>query len=117
MNPSYKLQLDLYIRMPVESQSVWMRRIGYLPFVPRQGDTLRISSDKDEEQQADLTIDETVWDMAGGMFIGTITDDSIVEAYSEGGLSGPLLNKTLDEYQQLGFMRLNFPQAKVIHAS
>lgn len=114
MNPSYKLQLDLYIRMPIEEQSVWMRRIGYLPFVPRSGDTLRITQTDDEETQSDLTLDEVVWDMSGGMFVATVSDESVAEGYSRGELSGPLLTATTEEYKKLGFMRLNFPQGQVV---
>lgn len=112
MNPSYKLQLDLYIRAPVESNSVWMRRMQYLPFVPRAGDTIRLSQTDDEEQQVDLTLDEVAWDMAAGMFVAVVTDESQVEAFSESGAY--FLQATVDEYVKLGFMRLNFPQAQVI---
>lgn len=112
MNPSYRLQIDLYIRTPVEANSVWMRRIGSLPFVPRSGDTLRMPMTDDDEQQMDITLDEVVWDMSGGMFVATLNEESVVEAHSNG--EAYTLADAVAEYKPYGFIRLNYPQGQLV---
>lgn len=112
MNPSYRLQIDLYLRQPVEADSILMRRIGYLPFVPRDGDTIRFTDEEDDGSTVDLTLDEVVWDSAGGQFVCCITDESCVESYSNGEGSGS--KELVEYYSAFDFIRLNYPVGQVV---
>jgi hypothetical protein len=110
MNPSYKLQIDVCLRKPVESESIFLRHVRYLPFVPRVGDTIRLTSEATEETDAqtlDISLDSIVYDAAEGVFIADITDDSIVEHYSETKSCND--KEIVANYTQFEFLRLNFP--------
>lgn len=112
MNPSYKTQLDIYVRAPVEANSVWLRRIGYLPFVPRIGDTLRLTEENNEENQIDVELEEVVWDAAGGQFVCQYVDESVVEAYKE--QQPYTIADCIAEYKAFDFVRLTYPTGRVV---
>ena len=111
MNPSYKTQLEVYIRLPIEDQSIWMQRIQYLPFAPVEGTVIRLSDESEEPNQIDLTLNSAVWDMAAGMFVCQVADETQVEAYTESGHM--MISETVDTYKSYGFLRMNFPQVQV----
>lgn len=112
MNPQYKLQIDICLLTPVASQSIWMRHIRYLPYVPREGDTIRVTSE-DEEQTLDLTFQEVVYDTAAGMFVCDIQDSALSEAYGDTGSCNT--SELVASYVSFGFSRINFPTAQAIH--
>ena len=112
MNPSYKTQIDICLVTPVEANSIWFNRMCYLPFAPREGDTIRITSE-DEEQTLDLTFEGVYYDMSAGMFVCDIQDSSLCETYSETGACNT--NASGASYVSFGFSRMNFPTAQVLH--
>jgi hypothetical protein len=88
-----------------------MRHIRYLPFVPHEGDTLRFTSD-DEENTIDLELSSVVYDVAEGSFICEISIDSMIDNYSEGGVCKE--GEVMDTYKPFGFQRLNFPTGQAV---
>lgn len=113
MNPSYKVQIDIVLKKPVEDQNIFMRRIQYLPYVPRDNDTIRISNE-DESDTVDLTMDGVVYDAANGIFLVTLEDETLIEEYKEQGRSDD--KAAVESYKAYGFIRLNFPTAQALHA-
>lgn len=105
------LQIDVYLNKPVDSQSIWMRHIRTIPFVPRNGDTIRLT-DEAEENTKDLTLDGVVYDASSGVFIAEISDGSMVDRYSETGGCGE--KEIVAEYVSFGFLRMNYPTAQAI---
>lgn len=112
MNPSYKLQIDVTLVKLVTAQNIQLRRIGYLPFVPRSGDTLRLTNE-DETDTVDLTLDGVVYDQANGLFIAELEDQTLVEEYKEAG-NYANEKETVQAYTTYGFVRLNYPIAQCI---
>lgn len=112
MNPSYKIQIDVYIRHTVEDKSIWMRLIRYLPFVPRVGDVIRLTKEADEEYTSDLELDSVVWDTNAGMFVATVSDESYVESVSSGDIVA--IEAWVDDYRAMGLLRVNYPQGQTV---
>lgn len=111
MNPNYKVQLDVCLIKPIAEQNIWLRRMCYMPYVPREGDILRLTSE-DEESTLDLTVDNAVYDVSSGMFMVDIEDETLVDQYRESGLNTD--KEAVDSYRAFGFVRLNFPTAQAV---
>ena len=109
--PNYRLQLDVCIRKPIESQSIWLRHVRNLPFVPRNGDTIRLTSE-DGESTHDVLLEDVVYDTAEGYFTHDSTDETAVENYAVDGVCEE--QSILKFYAQFGFIRLNFPVAQAV---
>lgn len=107
MNPAYRLFIDVCLSKPIASESVWMRLVTVVQFVPRNGDTLRFT-DPVTENTTDLELNGLVYDMAEGMFTCDIADERIIEHYSEHGTHAE--QDAINFYKAYGFVRLNFPQ-------
>lgn len=110
MNPAYRIFIDVCLTKPVASGSIWMRLVKYIPFVPRDGDKIRLTPETEGEDQLDITLCNVVYDVESGTFIEQQEDDAMVVSYSEEGI----LNEAtaLDHYKKYGFTRLNFPQGE-----
>jgi hypothetical protein len=110
MNPAYRIFIDVCLTKPVASGNIWVRLVKYIPFVPRDGDRLRLQPETEGEEPLDMTLCNVVYDMDSGTFIEQQEDDRMVESYSEEGL----LNETeaVEHYKKYGFTRLNFPQGE-----
>jgi hypothetical protein len=113
MNPNYKIQIDVCLRKPVDADSVWVRRMLYLPFAPLEGQSIRLTSE-DEEQTLDLVLESLVYDTHAGHFVVDITDDTLINSISESGSCD--LSESLGQYIAFGFMRVNFPVAQAVRA-
>lgn len=111
INPSYRIQIDICLNKPVAEDSIWVRHIRMLPFVPRDGDVIRLTSE-DEEYTQDITLENVVYDTAEGFFIIDIEDNTLIENYREHGVLNE--KEVLAEYKTFGFERLNFPTAQVV---
>lgn len=108
MNPSYQLLIDVRLSKPIEADSIWLRFVTRIPFVPRAGDKIRIPHMTDEDDTLDITFVNITYDVAGGMFLEEQEDDEMVENYAREGLVHEAA--ALAKYTPYGFHRLNFPQ-------
>lgn len=111
MNPSYRVQIDVCLKHPREEDDVWLRHIRWLPFVPRSGDTLRLTDEMDENT-IDLTLESVVYDVTGGVFIAEITDETPTEFFRDAGVCNAA--ESIAMYKPFDFQRLNFPTAQVV---
>lgn len=112
MIAQYKVQVDVCLRKPVEENNIWMRHVRYLPFVPRAGDTLRLTAEtEDEAETLDVAFDSVVYDAAEGVFVAEYTDDTIVEHYSATGLCNH--KDLIAVYARFDFVRVTFPTVQV----
>lgn len=107
MNPSHKVQIDVYLRCAIESKSIWMRHMCYLPFVPRTGDTIRFAEDADEDNTGDVVLEEVVWDTSNRMFVCQYIDESVAEAFSSG--DELTIADAIAHYKSLGFTQITVP--------
>lgn len=101
MNPSYRLMLDVYVIAMREPEDVKLRRVQYLPFVPRAGDVLQFTNDA--EETIDLQLEEVVYSLTDQQFTGTIQDDGVREAAREG--AGVLMGERIKMFESFGFLR------------
>ena len=113
MNPNYQVLIDVGLTKPVAAETIWLRRVQYLPFVPQEGQTIRLTSE-DEENTLDLVFDAVTYDSHAGVFIVEITDDALVTEISEQGSCDT--QALIAQYNAFGFVRLNFPTAQVVRA-
>lgn len=113
MNPNYRLQVDICLTKPRADDSIWMRLVKNIPFVPRNGDTIRLY-DENEEDTLDLTLDDVVYDTISGNFTCDLSIDTMVENYSESGTCNE--KEVVAAYVPFGFVRLTFPTAQVVRA-
>lgn len=111
MNPQYKVRIVVTLAHPVADKSIELRQERYLPFVPTEGQTVRITSE-DESEQCDLTFHAVVYDTAAHMFICDIQDDQLIETYSESGACNG--NDLVQEYVAFGFQRITYPTAQAV---
>lgn len=111
--PNYRMQIDICIRKPIEDQSIWLRHMRNLPFVPRNGDTIRLTSE-DGESTHDIELESVVYDTSEGYFVADIVDDTAVENYAANGVCAE--GDIIAFYSQFGFIRLNFPVAQAVRA-
>lgn len=109
MNPSYPVFIDICLTKPRASDNIWLRYVTRIPYVPRNGDVLRLTSD-DEESTIDITFVNVVFDASSGTFIEQQEDDAMVDSYSEEGLCHEA--DALGKYTAFGFHRLNYPQGE-----
>lgn len=109
MNPSYVLFIDICLTKPVAADNIWMRLVMRIPYVPREGDVIRLTSETEGVDTLDVTFVNVVYDAESGTFIEQQEDTAMVDAYSEEGLCHEV--ETIAKYKLYGFTRLNFPQA------
>lgn len=107
MNPNYALFIDIQLSKPITSEGIWLRLVTRIPFVPRDGDKLVLTS-TDQESTLTLELDNTTYDMSEGYFISEILDESIVEQYQQDGTHHEA--DAIAQYTPFGFVRLNYPQ-------
>lgn len=108
MNPSYTLFIDICLTKPIAADNIWMRLVTRIPFVPREDDVVRITSDTEGVEPLDVTFVNVVYDMESGTFIEQQEDTAMVEWYAEEGVLHE--SEVLAKYRLYGFTRLNFPQ-------
>ena len=113
MNPNYRIQLDVCLVHPKAGEHIWLRRIGNLPFVPANDQTLVFTSD-DGEQTLDVTLENVKYDTATGAFVAEVSDETACDNYKESGLT--CTNSILANYLPFGFTRLNVATAQVMKA-
>ncbi|MES2704818.1 MAG: hypothetical protein V4649_19420 [Bacteroidota bacterium] len=94
---------------PIADQSIYMRLVTVVQFVPRNGDTIKLTDDATGDS-VQLELTDVVYDMAEGMFVSDITDERMIESYSEDGILCE--QETTNWYKQFGFVRLNYPQGE-----
>lgn len=107
MNPSYRLFIDIQLTRPVASETTYMRGVIILPYVPRQGDKIRLTS-IDGESTLDIELDSVVYDSAEGYFMADIEDETMVTNFSEDGTLREA--EVIGQYTPFGFQRLTYPQ-------
>lgn len=105
MNPSYTLFVDVCLTKPVCKDSIWMRLVTRVPFVPRIGDKIRLT---EGDETLDVELANVTYDMSEGTFVEEQEDDQMVTNYSESGTLGEA--EAVAGYSTFGFVRLNFPQ-------
>lgn len=108
MNPSYTLFVDVCLTKPIACDNIWMRLVMRIPFVPREGDVIRLTSDIEGVDTLDVTFVNVVYDCESGTFIEQQEDTFMVDAYSEEGVCHE--QEAIAKYKAYGFTRLNFPQ-------
>ena len=113
MNPHYRVQIDVCLVHPKAGDHIWLRRIGNLPFVPSEGQVMRFTNDS-EDQTLDITLDNVVYDTAGGMFVSEISDETACETYKNQGSTHT--SELLANYLPFGFTRLNVATAQAMKA-
>ena len=103
MNPSYRYQIDVRINALRSSEDVVLRRVGYLPFVPREGDVLRFTADKTDDTM-DIGLSDGHYDVAGGVFTFKLEDNQVYESPREG--EPVTQQEVIDVYTPFDFVRL-----------
>lgn len=117
----HRLAIDICIRGLTDNDNIWMRRIFPLMFVPMEGMRFKIymrDEQTDEEYEKDIALENVYYSFRDGMFIEEQNDDTLLDFQREG--RAVIYSEKQDyilDYENLGFMRLNFPQAQVIHGS
>lgn len=101
-NPAYRLRIDLTLARALKEREVELTRIGYVPFAPRDGDTLRLTDDNDETM--DITLDGVVYDVHLGQFHAANEDTSLRDAHYEGDDYNEA--ELIAFYQQFDFQKL-----------
>lgn len=109
--PNYRIQLDVCIRKPIEAQSIWLRQVRNLPFVPRDGDTIRLTSE-DGEDTFDIQLDGVVYDASEGYFVVDTVDETACENYADHGTCDE--TEVVAAYTHFGFIRVTFPVGQVV---
>lgn len=107
MQPHYTLFIDMCLTKPREADNVWVRLVKTIPFVPREGDTIRISPDVEGDSPLDVTLENVVYDCEDGVFIEEQSDNTMCDTYREEGLLHE--QDVLASYTKYGFIRLTFP--------
>lgn len=107
MNPTYRLFIDVCLNKPIESESIWVRLVTVLQFVPRNGDSIKLTDDATGDTKT-LDLSGVVYDMSEGHFVSDICDDTMAQNYKNGDAIDEA--GLVSEYKQFGFVRLNFPQ-------
>lgn len=103
---SYRIQIDMLLEKPVASHGIWMRHVRFLPFVPRAGDTIRLTCE-DDESTLNITFQEVVYDVSTGTFHIDLSDNTLVTRYNEEEL--PNEKELIGQYTAFDFLRVNFP--------
>lgn len=111
MNPSYTVFIDVTLSKIITGDEVYMRLVTRLPYVPRAGDTIRLTDDNTQDPSTlDVKLDNVTYDVADGMFVCDLEDARMEEQYREDGTFGEA--ETVALYKSFGFQRLNYPQAE-----
>lgn len=111
MNPQYKVMLSVTLNHPVADKSIELQQVRYLPFVPMDGQVVRVASE-DGENQLDLTLYNIVYDTSEGMFVCCLEDDEQIQTYNETGTCNA--SDLVASYVSFGFTRINYPQGQAI---
>lgn len=117
----HRLAIDICIRGVVDNDNIWMRRIFPLTFVPMEGMRFKVymrDEKTDDEYERDIALENIHYSFRDGMFIEEQNDDTLLDIQREG--KPVIYSEKQDyilDYENLGFMRLNFPQAQVIYGS
>lgn len=111
MNPQYKVLISITLGHPIADKAIEMQLVQYLPFVPYDGQVVRLTSE-DSETTLDLTLNDTVYDVTEHIFICSMSDDEQISTYSENGTCN--LNDLVKQYQSFGFVRMNYPRAQAV---
>lgn len=82
MNPAYRYQIDIQVQALRSGEDITLRRIAYLPFVPRNGDTIRLTSQDDDTM--DIELQGGYYDSKGGVFVFTLVDSQVYDSPREG---------------------------------
>lgn len=109
MNPNYPLFIDVQLTKPITSQSVWVRYVMRIPYVPREGDKIRLTN-TDNEETLDLQLESVIYDSAEGNFMADLSDETMVENYGEDGTVREA--EVVAKYTAFGFVRLNYPSGE-----
>lgn len=113
MNPNYRVQIDVCLSKPVTDEAIWLRRIQTLPFVPVEGQSIRLTSE-DEEETLDIILESVIYDSHSGQFVVDITDEALIVEYAESGSCDTAA--LIKQYAPFGFIRLNYPTGQVVRA-
>ena len=109
MNPTYTLFIDICLTKLEDKDNIWMRAIIRLPYVPRNCDKLKLTSDNGDDT-LELELESVIYDTAEGCFVSDIEDDRMVQHFRE---DGTLCEQdAVATYKAFGFTRLNFPQGE-----
>lgn len=109
------LAIDICIKGLTESEDIWMRKIVPLTFVPMEGMRLKLCvtpDEADDDIEHDIVIENIHYSFKEGQWIEEQEDTELYYALRQGEPNR--LQLTRDKvayYEQLGFMRLNFPTA------
>ena len=106
MNPSYRYQIDITILGVRDVEDVTVRKIGYLGFVPRNGDVLRFTNEETDET-LDIELEGGVYDSAAGCHVFALTNDDIRTSYRD---NTPIhMGDVIAMYKPYDFQRLRTP--------
>lgn len=122
MNPQYKIQITATLVGARASQNIEMRLVKYIPFVPREGDMVRLLAyDEDiahsdgteaEVTTVDIPIGSILYDFSSGMFLTDFEDTTILDGHFNG--EAVCAKSAVRRYESLGFGRVNYPQAQAV---
>jgi hypothetical protein len=92
----FRVIIDTIIVMHKTRRNVLLRRVGHLPFVPKEGFKVRLTNEGNET--FDVEFVNLVYDFEARAFVEEHEDSTLVDELREG--DGPEVTVTLDRLQQ-----------------
>lgn len=113
-NQYHDVRINLTLAHVDGTKDVTMRRGMLLPFVPREGDTIRLydegTFERDPETR-DIIASSVVYDTQDKCFDIYVEDTSLQEGYRAG--ERPTMDDLIAEYTPYGFVRHGYPTVQI----
>ena len=106
--PHFNLEIHLTVQGPREADDCVLLLSRLLPFVPRNGDTLELWREHDEEDSTQIELENVVYSFKDSAFVARLEDNSAIR---EGTTEQ---REVINYYLSFGFKRISHPIAYAI---
>lgn len=106
----HDVRINLTLAHVDGTKDVELRRGILIPFVPREGDTIRLYTDGGEESR-DIVASSVVYDTADKCFDIYVEDTTLQEGYRAG--ERPTMDALIATYTPYGFVRVGYPTVQI----